>query len=66
MRRPPEQRSALRFNAQDLPAVLDQDGWRIEYRDWFADRTPPVPRKVFASRGEARVKMSIDSWSFDD
>jgi outer membrane lipoprotein LolB len=66
MRRPPEQRSALQFNAQDLPAVLDQDGWRIEYRDWFADRTPPVPRKVFASRGEARVKMSIDSWSFDD
>ena len=65
MRRP-DQRAALEFNAQDLPAVLDQDGWRIEYRDWFADKSPPLPRKLFASRGEARVKMSIDSWSFDD
>ncbi len=65
MRRP-DQRATLEFNAQDLPDVLDQDGWRIEYRDWFADRTPSLPRKVFASRGAARVKMSIDSWSFDD
>lgn len=66
MRRPPEQRAALEFNEQYLPAMLEQDGWRIEYRDWFADKTPPVPRRLFASRGEARVKMSIDSWSFDD
>jgi hypothetical protein len=25
-----------------------------------------LPRKVFAARGDARVKMSIDRWSFDD
>jgi outer membrane lipoprotein LolB len=65
MRRP-EPRAALEFDAHDLPAVLDQNGWKIEYRDWFADQVPPVPRKVFASRGDARVKMSIDRWSFDD
>jgi outer membrane lipoprotein LolB len=66
MRRPPEQRAALEFDPQDLPAVLDQDGWHIEYRGWFADKAPPLPRKLFASRGEARVKMSIDSWSFKE
>jgi outer membrane lipoprotein LolB len=65
MRRP-EQQSALEFDERNLPATLDQDGWKIAYRDWFADRVPPLPRKVFATRGDARVKMSIDRWSFDD
>jgi len=25
-----------------LPAQLEQDGWKIEYRDWFVDRAPPL------------------------
>lgn len=56
----------VQYDEQDLPAVLDQDGWKIEYREWFPDLSPAMPRKVFASRGKARVKMSIDRWSFDD
>jgi outer membrane lipoprotein LolB len=58
--------AALEFDAQGLPAVLEQDGWKIEYRDWFADRMPPLPRKVYATRGKARVKMSIERWSYDE
>ena len=46
--------------------MLAEDGWKIEYRDWFDDRDPPMPRKVFASRGDARVKLAIERWSFDD
>ena len=65
MRRP-EQQAALEFDERNLPATLDQDGWKIAYRDWFTDRVPPLPRKVFAARGDARVKMSIDHWSFDE
>jgi len=63
--REPDRKAGLQFDAQGLPAVLEQDGWKIEYRDWFADRVPPLPRKVYAARGSARVKLAIESWSFD-
>jgi outer membrane lipoprotein LolB len=56
----------VEYDAQNLPAVLEQDGWKVEYRDWFTDRTPPLPRKVYASRGNARVRMLIDQWSIHD
>jgi len=56
----------FQFDANELPAQLEQDGWKIEYRDWFTDRAPPLPRKVYATRGNARVKLAIDRWSIDD
>jgi outer membrane lipoprotein LolB len=59
------QQAQVVYDGQGLPAQLDQDGWKIEYRDWYGDLAPPMPRKVFASRGDARVKMAIDHWSFD-
>ena len=58
--------ATLVFDAHDLPAVLVQDGWKIEYRAWFGERNPPLPRKLFASKGSAHVRMLIESWSFDD
>lgn len=64
--RRPDQHAALAFDERKLPATLDQAGWKIEYRDWFADLDPPLPRRLYATRGEARVKMAIDHWSFDD
>jgi outer membrane lipoprotein LolB len=63
--RAPGPRTDVQYDAQNLPAVLVQDGWKIEYRDWFADSQPPMPRKLFAARGNARVRMAIDSWSFE-
>lgn len=59
-------KAALQFDEHRLPATLDQAGWKVEYRDWFADMSPPLPRKLYASRGDARVKMAIENWSFDD
>jgi outer membrane lipoprotein LolB len=64
--RRPDQQASLAFDERKLPATLDQAGWQIEYRDWFADMDPPLPRKLYAARGEARVKMAIDHWSFDE
>jgi outer membrane lipoprotein LolB len=64
--RRPGQKGELQFDENGLPAQLEQDGWKIEYRDWFTDRTPPLPRKVYATRGSARVKLAIDRWSIDD
>ena len=59
-------RTEVQYDERNRPAVLAEDGWKIEYRDWFDDRDPPMPRKVFASRGDARVKLAIERWSFDD
>ena len=64
--RAPGARPDVQYDAQNLPAVVVQDGWKIEYRDWFADSQPPMPRKLFAARGNARVRMAIERWSFDE
>jgi outer membrane lipoprotein LolB len=55
----------VQYDAQNLPALIEQAGWKVEYRDWFTDRDPTLPRKLFASRGNARVRVVIESWSFD-
>ena len=56
----------VQYDAQNLPAVIEQSGWKVEYRDWFGDRDPALPRKVFASRGNARVRVAIESWNLSD
>jgi outer membrane lipoprotein LolB len=58
-------KAEVQYDDRNLPAVLQQAGWKVEYRDWFADRSPPLPRKVFASRGNARVRVVIESWNFE-
>lgn len=58
--------ASVQYDEANLPAVIEQDGWKVEYRDWFADRNPPLPRKVFASRGDARVRMAIENWNVDE
>lgn len=63
--RAPGAQAALTFNEADLPATMEQDGWQIEYRDWFTDRNPPLPKRVFATSGKNRVKLSIENWSFE-
>ncbi|MEI7036010.1 lipoprotein insertase outer membrane protein LolB [Fulvimonas yonginensis] len=55
----------LRFGEHDLPSLLEQDGWTVDYRAWDLARQPPLPQKVFASRPPYRVKLSIDSFRLD-
>ena len=52
----------IEFRGDGLPAVIEQDGWTIEYPDYDATHTPPLPRKVFASRGAYRVRLSVSRW----
>lgn len=52
----------IEFRDDGLPAVIQQDGWKIEYPDYDASRQPPLPRKVFASRGDYRVRLSVSEW----
>lgn len=55
--------AVLTFGADGLPATLDQDGWHVEYRDWYADRKPPLPRKVYASRKPYSVRVLVQTWN---
>ena len=52
----------LHFGEQQLPSLLAQDGWAVDYRAWDLAHQPPLPQKVFASRPPYKVKLSIDSF----
>lgn len=43
-------------------ASLGQDGWSIAYPDYMGSSEGPLPRRVNAQRGEARVKIVVDRW----
>lgn len=64
--RAPGRPATLRYDAADLPALLVQDGWTVEFRDWFVNRDPPLPRKVFARKGSAHVRVAIQDWSLHE
>jgi outer membrane lipoprotein LolB len=53
--------SELRVDPGSLPATLVQDGWTIEYRAWLPGE-PPLPQKLFARRGDASVRLVVESW----
>lgn len=52
----------LHFGEHDLPSLLQQDGWTVDYRAWDLQHQPPLPQKVFASQPPYKVKLSIDSF----
>src|SRR3546814_7905857 len=37
-------------------AVIEQQGWRVEFRAWSNDGPMPMPRRLFASRADAKVR----------
>ncbi len=60
--RAPGSAAELTFDEAQRPAKLLQSGWIIEYRDYFADREPALPRKVFATKGKHRVRLFVEDW----
>lgn len=60
--RAPGRPAILTFGVNGLPATLDQDGWHVDYRDWYSERKPPLPRKVYASRDPYTVRVLIETW----
>jgi outer membrane lipoprotein LolB len=52
----------LEFGADGLPSLLNEDSWSVEYRAWDAGGDSPRPKKVFASQGESKVRLSVDRW----
>lgn len=55
--------AVLRFGADGLPSLLKQDGWTVQYRDWYTNMDPAMPRKVYAAHGNYHVRLSIRSWT---
>lgn len=51
----------IEFGPDGLPARLEQDGWVVEYREWGGGE-PARPKRVFARRGEASVRLVVDRW----
>ncbi|GAA0722577.1 lipoprotein insertase outer membrane protein LolB [Dokdonella soli] len=61
LRAPGEAR--IEFRTDGLPAEIDQDGWKVQYLDYDERRDPPLPSKVFASKGDTRVRLAIRDWT---
>lgn len=61
--RAPGSAAVLTFGLNGLPATLDQDGWHVDYKDWYTEQTPPLPRKVYASRDPYTVRVLIERWT---
>ena len=53
--------SELSFDADARPEQLVQSGWVVDYRDWV-EGDPALPRKLFAARGERRVRLVVERW----
>ncbi|MGH8144969.1 MAG: lipoprotein insertase outer membrane protein LolB [Rhodanobacteraceae bacterium] len=64
--RAPGTPARLTFGTNGLPATLDQDGWHVDYRDWYDQRVPPLPRKVYASRDPYTVRVLVEQWGAGD
>jgi outer membrane lipoprotein LolB len=60
--RAPQSAAEVSYGENGLPSLLKQDGWSVEYRDWYADSRPPLPRKIFASKPPYTVRLLIDRW----
>jgi outer membrane lipoprotein LolB len=54
----------LSFGTNRLPSQLQQDGWTVDYPEWDEAHQPPLPKKVFAGNPPYKVRLSIESWSF--
>lgn len=53
----------IRFRADGLPAEIVQSGWKVEYLDYDQGHDPPLPSKVFASKGNYKVRLAIREWA---
>ena len=57
-------RSNLVFGDDGRISRIIQDGWTIDFAGWQAADGQPVelPHRLTATRGEARVRLVVDSW----
>ena len=45
------------------PALVIDQGWRIEYLAYLSTAADSPPARLDISRGDARIRLVIDSWT---
>lgn len=55
----------LGFDAEGRPRVIRQQGWQVDYLDWYPAEAgrPSLPRRIEAVNGDAKVRLIVDEWS---
>ena len=53
--------ATIEFGPEGLPALIVQQGWSVDYREWDT-ATPPRPRRVFADAPGASVRLVVEAW----
>jgi outer membrane lipoprotein LolB len=64
----------LEFTADGTLARIEQDGWIVDYLGWReahpgaggpeGGQRLQLPDRINAARGDARVRLAIDTWSW--
>lgn len=56
--------SAVERDADGRPRRMQQAGWVVQYLEWYPaqDGAPALPRRIEASRGDAKVRLLVDQW----
>ncbi|WMJ67934.1 lipoprotein insertase outer membrane protein LolB [Stenotrophomonas sp. 24(2023)] len=59
--------SGVERDAEGRPRRMRQAGWVVQYLEWYpaADGTPALPRRIEASRDDAKVRLLVDQWGQD-
>jgi outer membrane lipoprotein LolB len=57
--------AVIEFDAEGRPERIEQHDWLVEYRAWH-EENPALPRKVFASTGNRRVRLIVERWDVVD
>ena len=50
-------------DAAGRPQLVIDQGWRIDYLAYADDHPAALPARLDISRGEARIRLIIDSWT---
>lgn len=60
----PAEHSQYHIDHDELgfPRRLEQDGWKIDYRDWALVESLWLPRRMIMEYGELRVTLVVTDW----
>ena len=59
-----EAQETIERDAEGRPRRIQQWGWLIQYLDWYPAEPgrAALPRRIEASRGDAKVRLLVDQW----
>lgn len=53
----------IEFQPSGLPSLIEQHGWRIEYRQFDpVEGGLAMPQRVFASHDQHRIRLQVKAW----